>query len=296
MIFNIQRFSTHDGRGVRTIIFYKGCLLRCAWCSNPESQSFGYSIMYDKKTCKNFGDCLKGNNKAITSGSDGGILINRQQIDKPEQLRDVCASKALTVSGEKKSVDELLVEIEKDRLFYRNNGGVTFSGGEPLAQGEELISLLRELKNRDIDVAIETTLYVAWDKVERCLGLVGTFLVDLKHTDKTKFNTYTGGDLDVVLTNLKKLANQNENIIIRVPVIPEFNHSEHEMKEIIDFAATCKNVAEIHFLPYHTLGVEKYKMVGMEYKFGIKKQVSDSELTGYIEYAKLVGLQTKIGG
>lgn len=295
MIFNIQRFSTHDGNGIRTLIFYKGCPLRCQWCSNPESQSFNYSVMYDKKNCRNFGDCTK-TNIAITRTNDNGIQINRELLQNPENLRNICASKALIVSGESKSVHELLAEIEKDTLFYRNDGGVTLSGGEPLSQGENIIELLQELKERNIKVNIETTLHVKWEKVEKCIGLVETFLVDLKHTNTDKFKTFTHGDAELVINNLKKLTDFGSHVIVRIPVIPGFNHSENEMNQLIDFVYSLKNVSEIHFLPYHTFGVEKYKMLGMDYIFGNQKQVQDSEITTYIQYAQLKGFQTKIGG
>ena len=296
MIFNIQRFSTHDGDGIRTVIFYKGCPLRCLWCSNPESLSFGYSIMYDKNRCKNFGDCIKVDNKAITRINKKGIQINRELIKNPEKLRDICASKALTISGESKSVDELLTEIEKDTLFYRNSGGVTLSGGEPLSHGEELFTFLQKLKNRNINVNIETSLYVNWINVARCVGLVDTFLVDLKHTDKDKFKAFTQGDAELVMNNLRKLTDSETHVIIRIPVIPGFNFSENEMKQIIEFVISLKNVYEIHFLPYHTYGVEKYKMLGINYTFGNKKQIQDSELLPFIQYAQSKGLKTKIGG
>ena len=228
MIFNIQRFSTHDGDGIRTVIFYKGCPLRCLWCSNPESLSFGYSIMYDKNRCKNFGDCIKADNKAITRINKKGIQINRELIKNPEKLRDICASKALTISGESKSVDELLTEIEKDTLFYRNSGGVTLSGGEPLSHGEELFTFLQKLKSRNINVNIETSLHVNWRNVERCIGFVDTFLVDLKHTDNVKFKTFTQGDSELVKNNLIKLTDSETHVIVRIPVIPGFNFSENK--------------------------------------------------------------------
>ncbi|MCK5137726.1 MAG: glycyl-radical enzyme activating protein [Bacteroidales bacterium] len=296
MIFNIQRFSTHDGDGIRTIIFYKGCPLRCQWCSNPESQSFGYSVMYDKKSCRGFGDCIKADNRAITRINNNGIQIDREIITGPEKLRDICASKALTISGESKSVDELLTEIEKDSPFYRNNGGVTLSGGEPLSQGEEFITLLQKLKGRNINVNMETSLHVNWKSVARCIGLVGTFLVDLKHIDQDKFKSFVQGDSELVLNNLIKLIDADAQVIVRIPVIPGFNHSEKEIKQMIEFVSSLKNVNEIHFLPYHTFGVEKYKSLGMDYTFGHKKQVQDSELEPYIQFAQSKGLQTKIGG
>jgi len=251
--------------------------------------------MYDKKICRNFGDCIK-TNKAITRINDKGIQINRELLQNPENLKKICASKALTVSGESKSVHELLAEIEKDVLFYREDGGVTLSGGEPLSQGEDLITLLQELRERNIKVNIETTLHVNWEKVKRCIGLIETFLVDLKHTEKDKFKTFTHGDAELVMNNLKRLTDSGSHVIVRIPVIPGFNHSENEMKQMIDFVYSLKNVNEIHFLPYHTFGVEKYKMLGMDYIFGNQKQVQDSEIITYIQYAQLKGFQTKIGG
>ncbi len=295
MIFNIQRFSTHDGAGVRTVIFYKGCPLRCRWCSNPESQSFEYTIMYDKKFCKNFGDCLLAEQNAI-SATEKGLLIKRNLIRNPESLKDVCLSKALTVSGENKTVAELFAEIEKDIPFYREDGGVTLSGGEPLSQGDELIQFLQELKAKKINVNMETTLHVKWEKVERCIGLVDTFLVDLKHTDEENFREYTNGNIFLVLRNLVKLDQLGAKYIIRVPVIPGFNHSEKEMKEIIEFASSLKNTKEIDFLPYHTLGVEKYKMLDIPYPMKNIKKVEDEEVKPYILLAESKGFQTKTGG
>lgn len=295
MIFNIQRYSTHDGNGIRTLVFYKGCPLRCQWCSNPESQSFNYNVFYDKKNCRNFEDCVKAD-KSITRINPNGVQINRELLQNPENLRNICASKALTISGESKSVNELLIEIEKDALFYGDDGGVTLSGGEPLSQGNDLISLLQELKNRNINVNIETSLHVNWEKVERCIGLVETFLVDLKHTDKNKFKTFTQGNAELVMENLKKLTDSGSHVIVRIPVIPGFNHSENEMFKMIEFAASLKKINEIHFLPYHNFGVGKYKMLGMDYIYGNTKQVEDSELIPYIKYAQSEGFKTKIGG
>jgi pyruvate formate lyase activating enzyme len=252
--------------------------------------------MYDHRLCRRFGDCARTLPGAFTLCNDG-IQINRPLISDTGKLKEVCVSKALTVVGEPKTTEDLLMEIEKDSPFYhRSNGGVTLSGGEPLSQGSDLINLLLELKKRNIDVSVETSLHVSWENVERCQGLVGTYLVDLKHIDGGKFRLYTQGDIGLVLNNLKKLAENKENIVIRIPVIPDFNHSEPEMKKIIDFAASVKDVREVHFIPYHTLGIEKYNMLGMFYAFGPEKQVEHEELKGYIEYAQAKGFKTITGG
>jgi|WetSurMetagenome_2_1015567.scaffolds.fasta_scaffold258267_2 pyruvate formate lyase activating enzyme len=296
MIFNIQRFSTHDGEGIRTLIFYKGCPLRCAWCCNPESQSFDYSILYDRRKCKSFGDCIAAGIPGITNAGKG-LEIIRSEVPVPEILRNVCLSRAIQISGEERSTDELLYEIEKDLPFYRHSGGgVTLSGGEPLSQGESLVELLAALKDKNLDVAMETSLHVEWAQVERCMGLVGTFLVDIKHTDPEKFRVFTGGNLHLVNANLKLLVEAKENVIVRIPVIPGFNHTTGEMEKIVDFAGSLHHIREIHFLPYHTLGTEKYAMLGMDYAFGIKTPVDENTLNNYINYARYKGFTVKTGG
>lgn len=296
MIFNIQRFSTHDGDGIRTLIFYKGCPLRCQWCSNPESQSFNFSIMYDQSLCQGFGDCVLTEPAAFKLRGDEGVDINRRDVSKPVKLKDVCASKALVLTGDDRSVDDLMLEIEKDVPFYKDGGGVTLSGGEPLSQDQDLILLLQRLKDKNISTSMETSLHVNWARIERCIGLVGTFLVDLKHTDREKFRHYVKGDAGLVLRNLEKLAYFGAKVVVRIPVIPEFNHSLAEIQEMVDKVNTIRGIEEIHFLPYHTFGVEKYKMLGMKYEFGPDKQVPESELELYVQYAQSRGFRTKIGG
>jgi pyruvate formate lyase activating enzyme len=296
MIFNIQRYSIHDGDGVRTLIFYKGCPLRCQWCSNPESQSFKPSILYDSKRCKNFGDCALRAPDAIIQSPDRGIQIQRELVSDPESLRDVCASRALTVSGKDFSVEELLTEVQKDLPFYRDGGGVTLSGGEPLAQGKDLVLLLQGLRKKRIGTNVETSLHVKWGLIERTIGLIRTYLVDLKHTDPVKFKAYTDGNASLVMENLEKLAYFGTHVVVRIPVIPGFNHGEAEIKHIVNFVSTIKGIREIHFLPYHTFGVEKYKMLGMEYLFNPEKQVREEEVLNYMKYAESKGFTTKIGG
>jgi len=235
-------------------------------------------------------------NSALKPG-ENGIEIDRIALKNAEIFTDVCPARAITVSGEEKSMNEILFEIEKDLPFYRRSeGGVTLSGGEPLSQGPELVQLLQEFKRKEINVSIETSLHVPWEDIERCISLTGTILADLKHTDSEKFKKFTGGDALLVFNNLVKLSALHDNIIIRVPVIPDFNHTLSEMREIIDFTVSLKKIREIHFLPYHTLGNEKYKMLGMQYCLDGMKKVEESELVEYIKYAESAGLKAKIGG
>lgn len=266
------------------------------WCSNPESQSFEYSLLYNPGLCRSFGECLKTGNKAVRSG-EKGIEIDYASLSDAELFRDICPSRAMSVSGEEKSTCDILNEIEKDLPFYRrSDGGVTLSGGEPLSQGPDLIQLLQELNKREINVSIETSLHVPWEMIERCISLTGTFLSDLKHTDTEKFRKYTDGDATLVMDNLVKLSGLHDNIIVRVPVVPDFNHTMVEMKGIIDFAVSLKKIREIHFLPYHSLGSGKYKTLGMRCAMNETKKVDEQELVDYIKYAESAGLKTKIGG
>jgi pyruvate formate lyase activating enzyme len=296
MIFNIQRFSIHDGDGIRTLIFYKGCPLRCQWCCNPESQSFGPSIMYDRGLCKDFGDCTRSFPHAFSRNGSEGVHIAREKLRDPGKLKDLCASRALVVSGEEKSVDEILSEIEKDLPFYGEEGGVTLSGGEPLSQDQDLISLLRRLKEKKISTSMETSLHVSWSRIERCIGMVGTFLVDLKHTDRDKFRQYIKGDAGLVLRNLEKLAYFGARVVVRIPVIPDFNHTLSDIQQMVDVVSGIGGIEEIHFLPYHTFGVEKYRMLGMDYDYTSHSQVRTDELDLYVQYAQSRGFKSKIGG
>jgi pyruvate formate lyase activating enzyme len=294
MIFNIQRFSTHDGGGIRTIIFYKGCTLKCQWCSNPESQSFEPEVLYDSQLCRRFDDCLRFS-PAITVINDE-LKIERSELEA-SALRDVCMSKAISVTGENKTTEQLILEIEKDSRFYsQSGGGVTLSGGEPFAQGIEMIMLLQELKKREIDIAVETSLHVPWIKIKRAIGLINTWLIDVKHTDAKKFRHFTGGEPGLVRSNLEKLCKAGIPFIARIPVIPHFNHTFDEIRSIIDFACTFTSLQEIHLIPFHKLGIKKYTMLGIPYLFANVKAVQQNELIDYLKYAESKGIRTRIGG
>ena len=295
-IFNVQRFSTHDGEGIRTNIFFKGCPLRCKWCSNPESQSSKPELIYDDKLCRNFRDCIKNSNDAILC-SENGIKVNRQLIYDINLYRTVCPAKALVVTGEERSVEEVLREIDKDLPFYNNRrGGVTFTGGEPFFQDEVLYRLAGQLKQKGIHIAIETCLHLPWKKLEKFTDLFDIFLVDIKHTDAEKFRKFTGGDLAIVLDNLTRLAASGANIVARVPVIPDFNFSDLDMKSIINYILSIKEIKEIHFIPYHSLGARKYLMLGREYELRDIIPVRSSDVEPWVDFTRGNGLKANIGG
>lgn len=293
-VFNIQRFSIHDGNGVRTNIFLKGCPLQCAWCNNPESIDPLPSIMFDERTCHAFGDCIKAGGGHITL-KDGSLFIDRENIKDYSALRNICPSKALIVTGQEMSVTQIMGEIEKDIPFYQmSGGGVTLSGGEPFSHDPDIEELFIEMKAKGIHVSVETSLHIPWETIEKYLDYVDVFLTDLKHIDKEKFAKYTGGDAALVMTNFRNLDEKGKTFIVRVPVIPRFNFSESELFAIIDFAAGLKNAHEINFIPFHSLASEKYAMLGKEYIFENQKNIEKPELNPYVEYAEKKGLSARI--
>ena len=293
-VFNIQRYSLHDGNGLRTNIFFKGCPLRCPWCNNPEGLDSFPSIMFDERLCRHFGDCINAGNGQIVF-ENGKLVINRDLISDATLYSNICPSKALIVTGQEKSVSQILLEIEKDIPFYKmSEGGVTLTGGEPLAQAAELKELLTELRKRGIHVSAETSLHIPWEVIANYTDLIDVFLADLKHVDADKFNRFTGGDATLVMNNFKKLDETGNKFIVRIPVIPGFNYSSSELFAIIDFASGLKNVSEINFIPYHALAKEKYLMTGKEYIFGDLKNIEISELMPFMKYAEEKRLIAKI--
>ncbi len=303
MIFDIQRFSTHDGPGIRTVVFLKGCPLRCPWCENPESQSARVEVFYDPGTCIGCLDCVRavGNGEISTrktiSQSGEEVLrpvIQRERLHSVERLREVCPSGALRLVGRMAGVEEVMREVEKDLPFYGTGGGVTFSGGEPFAQPRLLAQLMEESFRRGIDIAVETSLQVDWQVVEPLVPYTSLFLADLKHVDPKKYRAAVGGDLSVVIDNFRRLEALGAKVVVRIPVVPGFN--EDALGELIEFASSLSNVNEVHLLPYHTMGKRKYELLGREYGMAGLQAPEREDLAGYRETAESLGLEIEIGG
>ena len=295
-IFNIQRFSTHDGDGIRTNIFFKGCPLKCPWCSNPESRSPKPNLMYDRKMCKHFHECIAKSNGALSFVEDR-LKLNRDATLNIEAVRGACPAKALTIAGEERAVDELLRIVKRDLPFYEeSNGGVTLTGGEPFSQELDLLELVRELKAQSIHVAVETSLHVQWSKIKAFVPFIDCWLTDIKHVKEAKYRQFTGGNLQLVQSNLEQLDALGANMIARVPIIPGFNDTSEELHAIIDFITTLKSVDEVHFMPYHNFGEGKYELLDMPYQFKDIKKPEASDLLEITQYAKSKNLKYKIGG
>jgi pyruvate formate lyase activating enzyme len=305
MIFDIQRFSTHDGPGIRTVVFCKGCPLVCAWCENPESQSFRPELLYTKAHCIDCGSCLKQSlTGELRRDPEGGILIDRK-VDPPEPLSSVCPAQALRIAGREASVPEIMGEVRKDRSFFaKSGGGLTLSGGEPLAQIDFAIDLFEAALAEGIDIAIESCLAVPRASVERAASLPLHWLADLKHTKAEAFRAGTGGDVGIALGNIEYLASRGADLSLRVPIIPRFNDDATSMAGILGFAAalplpasgSASDRRHVDLLPYHDLAAGKYAGLGRSYPYPAGMKVESELMSAYAELGLSLGLDILIGG
>ena len=276
MIFNIQRYSTHDGPGIRTVVFLKGCSLGCRWCQNPESRARTQDLLYDARLCLDGCDLCAQAAPAVIERALNGLLIHREKLSDEAitALTHCCPTQALTVCGEVKSVEEIMSTVLRDKPFYdRSGGGITLSGGEPFMQPELAAELLKASHDAGIHTAVETCLHVPWKYIEPSLPDIDLFLADLKH-----------------------VAAAGKKMIIRVPLIQGFNADETAIKAITDFAADELHVGEIHFLPYHTLGINKYHLLSQPYNAPDKPLDAPALLEFAEQYACHKGLTATLRG
>ncbi len=252
-IFDIQKFSTHDGPGIRTVVFLKGCILRCRWCCNPESQSH---------------------------------RIERMQT-----------AQGIKVVGRDVTVGEVMEKVLQDMAYYRRSGGgLTLSGGEALCQEEFVTALLQEAKSHGIHTAVETTACLPWSMIEPQMKLLDTVLLDIKHMNSLKHEEFTGMRNELILDNAKKIARSDVRLIIRVPTIPGFNATEEEIRKIASFASSLPGVGEIHLLPYHRLGYDKYTGLSREYGMGDTPLPDAALMERLRSVAESEGLHAVLGG
>ncbi|HEH9403857.1 TPA: glycyl-radical enzyme activating protein [Aeromonas bestiarum] len=292
MIFDLQRYSTHDGPGIRTLVFLKGCSLACLWCQNPESRSPKPDILLDRRQCIEGCRLCSKTCPAILRDSEG-IQLTRSALNAEdmERLRGLCPSEALQVCGRDETLDTLMDTILRDRPFFeRSGGGVTLSGGEPFMQPDFAAALLARCKAQGLHTAVESCLHVPWHQIEPSLPYLDLVLADLKHVDKARFFNWTRGKVELPIANLKRLAERGVPMQIRVPLIPGFNADRESIEAITDTAASFGTVQEIHFLPYHTLGMGKYALLDLPY-LAPDTQLDDPDLLSFAHaYAQRQGL------
>ncbi len=288
LIFNIQRFSIHDGPGIRTVVFLKGCPLRCLWCHNPEGQFFKKEMVLWDDRCIGCETCRK--------------VCPDSAVENPENCTfcgkcvEECPAGAREIAGKEMTVEEVMTEIKKDMVFYEeSSGGVTFSGGEPLFQRNFLISLLKRCKEEGISTAIETCGYSSWDVLLSVIKYTDLFLFDLKLMDEELHKKFTGVSNLIIIENLVKLSSNHKNIIIRIPVVPGINDSIENIDKTSEFVSSL-GIKEVHLLPFHKGGVEKYRRLKRDYKFVVDSSQGKNGLNLFSEILKGKKINVKIGG
>ncbi len=296
LIFNIQKYSIHDGPGIRTTVFFKGCPLNCHWCHNPEGIAPVKEIMISSNKCINCKVCTETcSNNAITI-ENGVPVLKRLKCKICGKCAEVCPVNAIEIVGREASVTEIMQEIENDRIFYEESGGgVTFSGGEPLAQHNFLSSLLCECKKSGIHTVLDTSGCTDWRNLKKLADKVDLFLYDIKLIDNIRHKKFTGRDNKKILYNLRMLSRLNAKIIVRIPVIPGINDDCKNIKEIGKFLAEV-SIQEINLLPYHKIGGGKYKKLGIDNRMPEVDPPSDDKMKEIASLINIFGLKVKIGG
>lgn len=272
LIFNVQKYNMYDGPGIRTLVFFKGCPLRCKWCANPEGLERKFQVMYKRNSCVDCGACV--------DVCPVGIHVISNETGKHEIVREkdcigcmkcvsVCPSAALNIAGEVKTISELLKIVEEDVAFYDiSGGGVTLGGGEVTAQPEAALNLLMACKREGINTAIETCGYTKTETILKIAEYVDLFLFDIKHMDPVKHNELVGVSNELILTNIKELLHHRYNVKVRMPMLKGINDSREEIDAVIKFLMPFrddKNFKGVDLLPYHKLGVNKYNQLDMKY-------------------------------
>jgi len=262
-IFEIKRFAVHDGDGIRTTVFFKGCSLNCLWCHNPEGISFDNQLAYFRHKCINCGECTLTCNSGSHNSENGIHILDRTKCISCGKCADVCLGDALLFYGKEYSVDKLLNIVLEDKEYYFNSGGgVTLSGGECLLQADFCTEFLKRLKSEGINTAVDTSGFVNTESFEKVAPYTDTFLYDIKAIDPDVHIKCTGKPNDIILENLIYIDSLGKRTEIRIPYVPGYN--DNQMEKIADFLINLKNVACVRILPYHNYAKSKYDSLGIK--------------------------------
>jgi pyruvate formate lyase activating enzyme len=303
-IFDIQRYSIHDGPGIRTVVFFKGCPLRCAWCSNPEGQHAAPVIEFFAARCQRCGRCVEVCSPAAVNRDlecAPAAKLDRMACTLCGQCIDACGHEALKMSGRTVTVADVLTAVKKDAAFYRRSGGgVTLSGGEPLAQAAFAEEILRRCRDANIHTAMETCGYAAADVFQRVVAAVDLVLFDLKHMDPAAHVRQTGVSNRPVLENLAQLSRWATPVIARIPLIPGWNDGSENLSAVASRLVEL-GIRDVHLMPFHQLGKDKYRRLGMQYDLAdVASLLGAGNGTSALSTAQAVlesaGLAVQIGG
>ncbi len=285
-VFDIRRFSIHDGPGIRTTVFLKGCPLDCLWCQNPEGRTLEPTLWYFAGKCIKCGDCIAAcptGSLSATDDPNGFISIDRSSCTRQGACVDACPTGAMHFIGREMTVEEVLAEVMKDELFYaESGGGLTLSGGDPLHQHGFSLALLRAAKEKGLDTAMETCLYTADGKIRDFIPVTDLFLADLKLIDGELHRRYTGVDNGPILRNFRTLADAGANILVRVPLIPGHTATAENLRAVRDYVRSVRSDIRIEALNFNPFARDKYRVAGIPYVFqDITAPFSESEMAEF---------------
>ncbi len=291
-VFDIQRFAIHDGPGIRTTVFLKGCPLQCAWCHNPESQQHQVEVSWDPAKCIGCGYCFKACPQGCHTLEDGRHLLDRTHCLQCGVCAAQCYARALEVIGRDISVAETLQEVLKDQPFYdTSGGGLTVSGGEPMAQFVFTRALLRAAKAAGLHVCLETAGFAPWEQYEQLLGSVDLFLFDYKESDPVRHRAFTGVPPDVILANLERLDARGAALVLRCPIIPGCNARDDHFAALAALANRLPRVQAVNLMPYHPLGESKRVRLGQTAETPAGRFPEDAEINRWLA---AVAAQTRV--
>ncbi len=296
IISDIKRMSVHDGPGIRTTLFLKGCPLRCRWCHNPENLTTSKMLSYTAKLCVGCGACAAvcpaGVHEFVQEGAapEPGAVVHLLHYDRCLRcgacVRE-CFTDALKMYGTEADADTIAKKLLEDTAFFRSSGGgVTFSGGEPLLQPDFLAAVMKELKKEDVHVAVDSCAFVPREAFEKVLPYTDLFLIDVKHIDSDEHRRMTGQGNELILENLKKLADARAAVEIRTPVIPGYNDDTETLRKIGTLLASMDNIAVWRLLPYHSMGKAKYEAIGLTYEMPEIEQPAPARMRALTEMLK----------
>lgn len=297
LIFDIKKYAIHDGPGIRTVVFFKGCPLRCLWCHNPEGQNCQAELVFRQSRCIGCDECSRSCRREAISPVGKSISLDREKCVACGVCSLACPSEALSLAGKRMSADEIIKEIEKDAAFYEESkGGVTFSGGEPLFQPVFLSALLDECRERSIHTVVDTCGFAQYGVIDGIRDKVDLFLYDLKIMDDKEHREFTGASNQRVLGNLRKLAEEGSSIVISFPIIPGINDDDENVTRTAEFVSSMPNISQVNLLPYHKAGIEKYKNLGKSYTLGRIEPPSSRKVESVKEKMEAYGLRVGVGG
>jgi pyruvate formate lyase activating enzyme len=296
IVFDIRRFSIHDGPGIRTTVFFKGCPLACPWCHNPEGIDPTPALVYHANRCVHCGACLPSCPQGAISLRDGTVLTDRSRCLQCGDCTEACYAEAREMAGRSMSVAKVMAEVGRDVVFYdESGGGVTFSGGEPLLQADFLLALLQACRVQGFHTALDTCGYAPWETLDRVREYIGLFLYDVKLMDEARHRRCTGVSNAPILENLRRLAGHGQRIVLRLPLIPGVNDDAGNVRATGALAAELR-IPEVDVLPYHQAGVDKYGRLEMDYTLPDTRPPDAEQMEKVAATLREFGLVVKIGG